>query len=245
MKTINTKSTVDLSEIEKFEKMAHEWWDINGSFRPLHRMNPVRIQYIKDAISKFKISIDTAKILDVGCGGGLISLPLAHLSKNVTAIDASEKNIEVAKIQAKKQSVKIKLLNATTSEMLRKRAKYDVVISLEVIEHVADYKVFLSELTRLTHEESIIIISTINRSFKSLLQAKVFAEYIARMVPVGTHDFDKFLKPKEIQDVMAELGFKMLDISGIKMKLDGSWYLSHDTDVNYIATFKLNRSCKT
>ncbi|MFN5382944.1 MAG: bifunctional 2-polyprenyl-6-hydroxyphenol methylase/3-demethylubiquinol 3-O-methyltransferase UbiG [Alphaproteobacteria bacterium] len=238
MKKTNINRTVDQSEIEKFEKMAHEWWDINGSFRPLHRMNPVRINYIKDAISKFKISLSEAKILDVGCGGGLISLPLAKLCKNVTAIDASSKNIEIAKIQAKKESAKLKLLNATTSEMLKKRTKYDVIISLEVIEHVADYKAFLEELTILTHQDSIIIISTINRSFKSLLQAKMFAEYVARMLPIGTHDFDKFLKPKEIQDTMATLGWKMLDIAGVKMKLDGSWYMSNDTGVNYIATFK-------
>lgn len=238
------KSTIDQSEIRKFEQIADEWWDMNGNFRPLHKLNPARIAYLKDTIiSKFGAPISTAeplsgiKLLDIGCGGGLIALPMHNLGAEVTAIDASKKNIEIASIYAKKQAIDLNFRHATTADLCAEKELFDVVLALEVIEHVSDYPQFLDEISRLVTENGIIIISTINRSMKSLMQAKILAEYVLRLVPQGTHEYNKFLKPSEIEEHMHAGGFQTLDITGVKMDIFGDWALSDDYSVNYFISF--------
>ena len=198
-------TTINKGEIQKFfQKLAEEWWDVNGKFKPLHKFNPIRIKYILDNIyKKFGINASSATplknldILDIGCGGGLVSEPMATLGAKVTGIDASEKNIKVAKYTLKK-GLNINY-EQNSPENLKINKKYDVILNLEIIEHVEDIKLFLKSCSNLIDDNGIMFIATINRTFTSYVKAIVGAEYILRWLPIGTHNWQKFVKPEELE----------------------------------------------
>tara|TARA_B100000945_G_scaffold320436_1_gene330503 strand:- start:412 stop:1137 length:726 start_codon:yes stop_codon:yes gene_type:complete len=240
-------TTINQEEIQKFSKLADEWWNANGKFKPLHSFNPIRLKYIiEKCISHFNLSkektmsLQGLKILDIGCGGGLISEPLSRLGAKVTGIDASRKNIEVAKIHAKKSNLKINYIN-TSPEKRKISEKFDVVLNLEVVEHVDNLDLFLKSASDLLKENGIMFVATINRTFESYLKAIVGAEYVLRWLPIGTHDWQKFLKPDEIDDKLTKFKLNKLYLDGLKFNiLSNNWSLSKDLSVNYIFVAKKN-----
>ena len=240
-------TTINQEEIQKFSKLADEWWNANGKFKPLHSFNPIRLKYIiEKCISHFNLSkektmsLQGLKILDIGCGGGLISEPLSRLGAKVTGIDASRKNIEVAKIHAKKSNLKINYIN-TSPEKRKISEKFDVVLNLEVVEHVDNLDLFLKSASDLLKENGIMFVATINRTFESYLKAIVGAAYVLRWLPIGTHDWQKFLKPDEIDDKLTKFKLNKLYLDGLKFNiLSNNWSLSKDLSVNYIFVAKKN-----
>ena len=244
---MSSMTTINEKEIQKFSKLADEWWDANGKFKPLHRFNPIRIKYIIDkCTAHFNLqkndtkSLSGLKVLDIGCGGGLVSEPLSRLGANVTGIDASYKNIEFAKINAKKNSLEIKYLN-TSPEKNEINEKFDVILNLEVVEHVENLDLFLESASKLLKKNGIMFIATINRTFESYVKAIVGAEYILRWLPIGTHDWQKFLKPDEIEKKFQNLNLNRLDLNGLKFNIfSNNWSLSSDCSVNYILVAKKN-----
>ena len=238
-------TTINEREIQKFSKLADEWWDANGKFKPLHVFNPIRIKYIIDKCSshfnlekKGKEPLSTLKVLDIGCGGGLVCEPLSRLGASVTGIDASSKNIEVAKIHAKKNNLEINYYN-TSPEKKEIKEKFDVILNLEIIEHVENVDLFLRSSSELLKKNGIMFVATINRTFESYIKAIVGAEYILRWLPIGTHDWQKFLKPEEIERKFNQLNLDKLDLNGLKFNiLSNTWSLSSDCSVNYIILAK-------
>ena len=238
-------TTVNQEEIQKFSKLADQWWDANGKFKPLHTFNPIRIKYIIDKCSShFKLNkhenktLSKLKILDIGCGGGLVCEPLTRLGAQVTGIDASYKNIEVAKIHAKKSNLKIKYLN-TSPEKNKINEKFDVILNLEVVEHVDNLDLFLKSSSELLKKNGIMFIATINRTFESYIKAIIGAEYVLRWLPIGTHDWQKFLKPEEIEKKFKQLNLDKTDLNGLKFNIfSNNWSLSSDCSVNYIIVAK-------
>ena len=237
--------TDDLREINKFSEMASEWWDPNGKFAPLHKFNPVRQEYLVDKIKNhFSIlpngsyPFKNLTLLDVGCGGGLISEPMTRLGAKVTGIDASEKNINIAKFHAEQMNLKINYL-CSTPEKLNKQ--FDIILCLEIIEHVADVDLFIKSCARLLKKNGIIFFATLNRTAKSFLFAIVGAEYILNWLPKGTHDWNKFLKPSEIISTASSYQLILKETVGFKFNIFlREWQKSRDTDVNYAVSFKKN-----
>jgi len=245
MKTKNTKSTaesssVDAEEIERFSRIADEWWNVNGKFAPLHSMNPVRIEYIRDKIIKHFGAMDSLSLLDIGCGGGLIAEPMARLGAKVTAIDASQKNIAVASLHAEKMGLDIDYRCTTAEELAAGGASFDVVLSLEIVEHVADIDLFIKSASELLKPNGIIILSTLNRTVKSYALAIVGAEYIMRMLPVGTHTWSKFLRPSELCNLLEQNQIEIDELMGMVMNpITWKWRLdSKDLAVNYLVVGK-------
>ena len=240
-------TTVNKDEIQKFSKIADEWWDVKGKFKPLHMFNPIRIKYIKDkCISHFKLDqnkvrpLSSLKILDIGCGGGLITEPMCRLGATVTGIDASNKNISVAKLHAKKNGLKINYINTSPEKKIIQK-KFDIILNLEIIEHVENVDLFLESSSKLLNKNGIMFIATINRTFESYIKAIVGAEYILRWLPVGTHEWNKFLKPEEIQNKLKKLNCKNLNLDGFNYNLlSQEWKKSKDCSVNYIIVSKKN-----
>ena len=236
-------STINKKEIEKFSRIAEEWWDPTGKFKPLHKFNPIRISYIKEKIiNSFKLEnsdkpLQKIRLLDIGCGGGLLSEPMSRLGAEVTGIDASEKNIQVAKLHAKKNNLKINYLTASP-ENLKIDRKFDVILNMEIIEHVEDVDIFLKSCSSLLKKEGIMFVATINKTLKSYLFAIIGAEYILRWLPIGTHEWDKFVKPKTLIEILRKKNFNLEKLDGMKFNpLKNSWNLSSDKNVNYIAKF--------
>ena len=203
-------TTINKEEIQKFSNLADEWWDVNGKFKPLHMFNPVRIEYILEEISKhFKIKrkkklfLENLNILDIGCGGGLISEPMARLGAKVTGIDASAKNIKVASLHSKKSNLKIKYLNSSPEKMSEKE-KFDIILNLEIVEHVDNLDLYLLSCKNLLKKDGLMFTATINRTLMSYIKAILGAEYILRWLPIGTHDWNKFVKPEELQKKLDE-----------------------------------------
>ena len=236
-------NTINKKEIEKFSKIAQEWWNPNGKFKPLHNFNPIRIKYIKDNIIKdlnIKSSekpLKNIKILDIGCGGGLLSEPMSRLGASVVGIDASKKNIEVAKFHAKKNKLKIDY-KVASPEMLKTKIKFDVILNMEIVEHVENIDIFIKESSKLLKKDGLMFVATLNKTLKSYTFAIIGAEYILKWLPIGTHDWGKFIKPEDLIKIAKKnnLIFKKLD--GMKFNiLDNSWKVSDDTSVNYIAKF--------
>ena len=200
-------NTINKKEIEKFSKIAEEWWNPEGKFKPLHKFNPIRISYIKENIIKtFKINqkktpLKKIKILDIGCGGGLLAEPMCRLGAKVTAIDASEKNINVAKLHSKKNNLKINYI-CTSPEKLQIKKKFDVILNMEIVEHVEDVSFFLKSSSKLLKKNGIMFIATLNKTLKSYIFAIVGAEYVLRWLPIGTHEWEKFLKPEELISIL-------------------------------------------
>ncbi len=240
-------STRNKDEIEKFSRLADEWWDMQGKFKPLHMFNPIRIEYILDKTSSnFDLKKETntplkkLKILDIGCGGGLISEPMARLGASVTGIDASLKNINVAKNHAKKNNLMINYLNKLPEQMA-KNEKFDIILNLEVVEHVDDLDLYLKSCYSLLKSGGIMFIATLNRSLTSYIKAIVGAEYILRWLPIGTHDWNKFLKPEELENKLTDLNLVIKDIKGLSFNpFLNKWKQSQDLSVNYIILAKKN-----
>ena len=239
-------STVNQKEIEKFSKMADEWWDPNGKFKPLHRFNPIRIKYIKEnIINNFKIEANenplrNIKILDIGCGGGLLSEPMTKLGATVTGIDASSKNIEIAKLHAKKNKLKINYVNCSP-EKLPEQEKFDVILNMEIVEHVEDISLFLKSCSQLLKKEGLMFVATINKTLKSYMFAIIGAEYILRWLPIGTHEWEKFVKPDELKNELLNYNLILEKLDGVKFNpIKNEWFLSKDTSVNYITKFVKN-----
>ena len=239
-------NSVNSKEIEKFSKIAEEWWNPNGKFKPLHKFNPIRISYIKEnIIESLKISIKKfplkkIKILDIGCGGGLLSEPMCRLGADVTAIDASEKNISIAKLHAKKNKLKINYV-CTSPEKLKNKNKFDVILNMEIIEHVEDVNFFLKSCSNLLKKNGIMFIATLNKTLKSYAFAIVGAEYILKWLPVGTHEWEKFIKPDELINILKKNDLKLDKLDGMKFNIiTDKWKISNDKSVNYIAKFIKN-----
>jgi 2-polyprenyl-6-hydroxyphenyl methylase/3-demethylubiquinone-9 3-methyltransferase len=239
-------NSVNSKEIEKFSKIADEWWDLNGKFKPLHKFNPIRISYIKENIIKtFRITqkktpLKNIKILDIGCGGGLLSEPMCRLGAEVTAIDASKKNIGVAKLHSKKNKLKIKYI-CPSPEKLKIKKKFDVILNMEIIEHVEDVGFFLKSCSGLLKKNGIMFVATLNKTLKSYVFAIVGAEYILRWLPIGTHDWEKFIKPDDLINILKKNNFKLDQIDGMEFNLlMDKWNITKEKSVNYIAKFIKN-----
>ena len=236
-------STINKEEIQKFSKLAEEWWDLNGKFKPLHMFNPIRIEYITDKIKKkFKLQnqkgnyLKGLDILDIGCGGGLISEPLARLGAKVTGIDASKKNIVVAKLHAKKNGLPINYINISP-ENLKDIEKFDIILNLEIVEHVNDVNLYIKSCYKLLKKNGLMFTATLNRSFISYIKAIIGAEYILRWLPIGTHDWNKFIKPEELESLLSKEKFSTFDVKGLKFNpFLSKWKKSSDLSVNYIIT---------
>ena len=236
-------NTINKKEIEKFSKIAEEWWDPKGKFKPLHNFNPLRISYLKDNIIKtFNIQkkdkiLSGIKILDIGCGGGLLCEPMSRLGAEVFGMDASEKNIEVAKIHAKKNNLNIKYF-CSSPEKFRSDLKFDVILNMEIIEHVEDVDFFLKSCSKFLKKNGIMFVATLNKTLKSYLFAIIGAEYILKWLPIGTHEWEKFVKPEELISITKKYDLTLNDLRGVKLNLlTNNWELSADKSVNYIAKF--------
>jgi 2-polyprenyl-6-hydroxyphenyl methylase/3-demethylubiquinone-9 3-methyltransferase len=239
-------NTINKKEIEKFSKIAEEWWNPEGKFKPLHKFNPIRISYIKEnIIETFKINqkktpLKNIRILDIGCGGGLLSEPMSRLGAEVTAIDASEKNINVAKLHSKKNNLKINYI-CTSPEKLKIKNKFDVILNMEIVEHVEDVSFFLKSTSKLLKKNGIMFVATLNKTLKSYIFAIVGAEYILRWLPIGTHEWEKFLKPDELISILKKNELNVDKLDGMKFDiLTDKWSVSNDKSVNYIAKFIKN-----
>lgn len=235
-------STVDQNEVDKFSAMAAEWWDPKGKFKPLHQINPVRLAYIRDhCVNQFELDGNSRtpfkglKLADIGCGGGLSCEPMTRLGANVTGIDASEINIAIARQHAAEQGLDIDYRDTTAEEMAEKRNRFDIVLNLEVVEHVADVDLFLGASAKLLKPGGLLFMATLNRTLKAYALAIVGAERILRWLPRGTHQWEKFIKPGELAAMLEKTGLSVKDRAGIVYSPIGDqWRLSHDTDVNYM-----------
>ena len=236
-------NTINKKEIEKFSIIAEEWWNPDGKFKPLHKFNPIRISYIKDnIINSLKLEnkekpLERIKILDIGCGGGLLSEPMTRLGAKVTGIDASEKNINVAKLHAKKNNLDIEYI-CTSPEKFQPSIKFDVILNMEIIEHVDNVEFYLKACSNLLKRNGVMFVATLNKTLKSYLFAIIGAEYILRWLPIGTHEWEKFVKPEDLINILKNHNLKMNKIDGVKLDLiKNNWKLSSDKSVNYIAEF--------
>ena len=235
-------NTINKKEIEKFSKIAEEWWNPDGKFKPLHKFNPIRISYIKEnIISSLNIKsyqnkpLKNVKVLDIGCGGGLLSEPMSRLGADVVGIDASDRNIKVAKLHAKKNHLNIKYL-CTSPENLNTKTKFDVILNMEIIEHVENIDFFLKSCSKLLKKDGIMFVATINKTLKSYLFAIVGAEYILKWLPIGTHDWEKFVKPDELKKILFKNNLQIEKLDGMNFNIiKDEWSVSKDTSVNYIA----------
>ena len=239
-------NTINNKEIEKFSKIAEEWWDPHGKFKPLHKFNPIRISYIKDNIvnsfnlKNTKKPLENIKILDIGCGGGLLSEPMSRLGAEVYGIDASEKNINVAKLHAKKNNLKINY-SCSSPENFTTKIKFDVILNMEIVEHVKDVDFFLKSCSKLLKKNGIMFVATLNKTLKSYLFAILGAEYILRWLPIGTHDWEKFVKPNKLIEILKKNDLSLEKLDGMKFNpLKNEWNLSSDKKINYIAKFIKN-----
>ena len=236
--------TVNKTEIDKFSKLASEWWDPNGKFKPLHKFNPVRLAYIKKSITKnFKNEnsvkpLKNIKILDIGCGGGLLCEPLSRLGADVVGIDASEKNIKIAKTHAKKNDLNVSYYCASP-ENFKTKLKFDVILNMEIVEHVNDVDFFLKKSSKFLKKDGLMFVATLNKTLKSYVFAILGAEYVLRWLPIGTHDWKMFIEPKVLNEICKKNSLTLEELHGVKYNIiTTEWYLSSDNSVNYIARFK-------
>jgi 2-polyprenyl-6-hydroxyphenyl methylase/3-demethylubiquinone-9 3-methyltransferase len=237
-------NTINKSEIQKFSNIATEWWNPNGKFKPLHKFNPTRIKYIKENIMKnFNLNhgdqpLKKINILDIGCGGGLLAEPMKRLGADVVGIDASNKNIEIANFHAKKNNLKIKYICASP-ETLKIKKKFDVILNMEIVEHVNDVNFFIKKSSNLLKKNGIMFIATLNKTLKSYIFAIVGAEYVLKWLPIGTHDWQKFLTPTDLIKVCKKNNLTLEKLDGMNFNLlTNKWSTTKDTSVNYITKFK-------
>ena len=234
-------TTINKEEIQKFSELASEWWNPEGKFKPLHMFNPIRIEYILEKI-KDHYSIKNQNgnilkglnILDIGCGGGLISEPMCRLGANVTGIDASEKNIKVAKLHSANSKLKINY-QTKSPEQLDASEKFDIILNLEIVEHVDNVKLYLESCNSLLKNNGLMFTATLNRTIVSYIKAIIGAEYILRWLPIGTHDWNKFIKPEELELLLAENSFSTKEVKGLEFNpFLRKWKKSNNLTVNYI-----------
>ena len=239
-------TSVNKKEIDKFSKMANEWWDPEGKFKPLHKFNPTRIKYIKEnIINNFKLKnkfkpLSGINILDIGCGGGLLSEPMSRMGANVTGIDASDKNIKIAKLHSKKNKLKINYL-CSSPEKLKVTKKFDVILNMEIVEHVEDIDFFLKSCSKLLKKNGLMFVATINKTLKSYIFAIIGAEYVLRWLPIGTHEWEKFVKPEDLKKILMKYDLSLNKLEGMNFNIiKDEWSISRDLSVNYIAKFIKN-----
>ena len=239
-------STINKKEIDKFSKIAEDWWNPEGKFKPLHQFNPERIKYIKDnTIKHFNLTnkdkpFKNLNILDIGCGGGLLSEPMSRLGGNVTGIDASEKNIISAQIHAKQNNLNISYF-CNSPENFKSNKKFDLVLNMEIVEHVEDVNFFIKKSSELLKKNGLMFVATLNRTLKSYIFAIIGAEYILRWLPIGTHEWNKFLTPEELTNFGRKNSLLVQNIDGMVFNpLSNRWKVSQDCAVNYIIKFKKN-----
>ncbi len=239
-------TSINKKEIDKFSKIADEWWDPEGKFKPLHKFNPIRIKYIKEnIINNFKLKNKSKpllgiKILDIGCGGGLLSEPMSRMGANVTGIDASDKNIKIAKLHSKKNKLKINYL-CSSPEKLKIEKKFDVILNMEIVEHVEDIDFFLKSCSKLLKKNGLMFVATINKTLKSYVFAIVGAEYVLRWLPIGTHEWEKFVKPEDLKKILMKYDLSLNKLEGMNFNIiKDEWSISRDLSVNYIAKFIKN-----
>ena len=238
------KSSIDPAEVERFSKIAAEWWDPKGKFAPLHRFNPTRLAFIRDqALHRFardataRRPFEGLRLLDIGCGGGLLSEPMSRLGFSVVGVDASQRNIGTASAHAAQVGADVYYRCSTAEAQLAAGETFDVILNMEVIEHVADPGQFLRDCAAMLRPEGLMIVATLNRTLKAFALAKVGAEYVLRWLPVGTHDWLKFLKPDELRGFLADQPLTVDGPYGVVFDpLSGRWSQSHDTEVNYMMT---------
>jgi len=238
----NKKTTIDPVEHEKFSKLAEEWWNPKGKFKTLHKFNPTRIAFIREKIiNHYNIATDEEKpfkdikLLDIGCGGGLLSEPMAKLGANVTGLDVVEKNIKTASTHAKNQGLKINYIHSTVEKISEKNEKFDVILNMEVIEHVSDVNLFINSCNKILAPNGIMIFASLNRTLISYGLAIIGVEYILGWLPKGTHDWSKFITPDELKILFSSNGLKIDEIIGMKYNpLFDSWKRSEDLSVNYL-----------
>lgn len=235
-----TANTIDEYEVAKFTAIADEWWDLDGKFKPLHKFNPVRIEYVRDVIAAHfnkggNKPLSGLDIIDVGCGGGLLAEPMCRLGANVTAIDASEKNIKVASVHSENNGLNIDYQATSVEQVADTGRQFDVVMAMEIVEHVADIELFINSCCKLVKPGGMIFMATMNRTVKSYMLAIVGAEYILKWLPKNTHDWKKFLQPSEIDYYYRKNMLQLEQVQGVTFNpLNQKWSLSDDTKVNYI-----------
>lgn len=238
-----TGFSIDEGEVARFSALAAKWWDVKGEFAPLHRFNPTRVKFIRETgldhfarDPKLRAPFEGLRLLDVGCGGGLLSEPMRRMGFTVTGLDASAKNIGTASAHAAESGLEIRYLNATVEQLAENgEVLYDIVLSMEVIEHVADPEAFLKTCASLVKPGGLLFVATLNRTLKAHALAIVGAEYVLRWVPQGTHDWKKFLKPEEIHSFLEDTPLVADAPVGVSFNpLTGQWALSQDTSVNYM-----------
>lgn len=239
-------STVDLAEIEKFAAMAEAWWDPAGKFRPLHRLNPVRVGFIRDRVAAHfgrdaadPTPLSGLSLVDIGCGGGLLTEPMTRLGAEVTGIDATPRNIEIARLHAEQGGVQATYLACAAEDLVATGQTYDVVLAMEIIEHVADVDAFIAALSHLLKPNGVLFLATMSRTAKSYALAIIGAEYILRWLPRGTHDWNRFVRPSELARGLRRHGLGIAELTGVSYNpFKDSFSLSRDLDVNYMALVK-------
>ncbi|RST86124.1 bifunctional 2-polyprenyl-6-hydroxyphenol methylase/3-demethylubiquinol 3-O-methyltransferase UbiG [Aquibium carbonis] len=236
------RTTIDAAEVERFSMMAAEWWDPKGKFKPLHKFNPVRLAYIRDRVAEqfgrdphSSRPFDGLRFLDIGCGGGLLCEPMARLGATVVGADASETNIEVARLHAAQSGVSIDYRATTAEDLADAGEQFDVILNMEVVEHVADVPLYLAKCAQMVKPGGIMFVATINRTLKALGLAIVGAEYVLRWLPRGTHQYEKLVRPDELEQALSESGMTIIDRTGVSYNpLADRWQKSRDLDVNYM-----------
>ena len=224
---------LDKKEISNFDEHAHEWWNKRGPYKLIHNLTPLRMEYITN-----QVTLEDMEILDIGCGGGILAEELSKKGANVTGIDASEKTIEIAKQHSQENNLKINYECSTLEDHLKKsKKKYDSIICFELIEHVPDQLKLINDISKVSKKGSKLFLSTINRNIVSFLFAKVIAEYILKIVPQGTHQYEKFIKPSELNKILEKSNYKTIDIKGVKLNpIDFTFSFSSITKINYFMT---------
>lgn len=236
------RTTIDQVEVDRFSAMAAEWWDPTGKFKPLHKINPVRLAYIRDHVSahfgrdpKAHRPLEGLRILDIGCGGGLLSEPVARMGANVLGADASERNIGIASTHAAQTGVEVDYRAVTAESLAAAGETFDVVLNMEVVEHVADVEFFISTCASMVRPGGLMLVSTINRTFKAAALAIVGAEYVLGWLPRGTHQYEKLVRPEELEAPLKTSGMEVVEMKGVFFNpLHNQWNLSADIDVNYM-----------
>lgn len=236
------QTTIDRHEVERFSAMAQEWWDPKGKFKPLHKFNPVRLAYIRDQVaahyerdSRAPKPLAGLRVLDIGCGGGLLSEPMARMGAEVVGADASETNIEVARIHAAQSGVSVDYRAETAEALAEAGERFDVVLNMEVVEHVADVDLFISSCASMVKPGGLMFVATINRTLKAAALAIIGAEYVLRWLPRGTHQYEKLVRPEELERPLSAAGMLVIGRTGVFYSpLTDRWALSRDMDVNYM-----------
>lgn len=245
---MNAQTTIDQDEVDRFSAMAAEWWNPRGKFKPLHKFNPVRLEYIKEKVCE-NFDRDTndpkalkgLRVLDIGCGGGLLSEPMARMGADVLGADASETNIEVAKIHAKQSGLDIDYRAVTSESLEADGENFDIILNMEVVEHVADVDLFMSSCARMVKPNGLMFVATINRTFKARALALFMAEDVLRWLPKGTHQYEKLVRPEEIEAPVNSEGMEIIDQTGVFYNvLQDRWNKSRDMDVNYMVLARKN-----